>query len=150
MTAFQLALPRNIQARFLGYDNLLNEVHRIVNESGSSEPGYPPLNLFKDEDGYTIELAVAGYKKGDISIEHDRKNHVLNIKGESTRGQEQEDEESQREVIRRGIATRSFTRGFTLSDDLEVETASLEDGMLAVKLKRVVREEDKPLQISIK
>ena len=52
--------------------------------------------------------------------------------------------------VYRGIANRNFTRKFTLADDIIVKDGKLEDGMLTIKLERVIPEEKKPRLITIK
>ena len=46
-------------------------------------------------------------------------------------------------------ANRQFTRKFTLSDDIVVNSAKLDNGLLRVSLERVIPEEKKPLLITI-
>ena len=50
----------------------------------------------------------------------------------------------------RGISYRRFERKFTMADDIVVNDAKLENGMLTVDLERVVPEEKKPRLISVK
>ena len=52
--------------------------------------------------------------------------------------------------IYRGISYRKFNRKFTLADDIVVNDASLENGMLKIDLERIVPEEKKPRKITIK
>lgn len=160
MTTY-LTFPSHINTRFLGFDSLLDDIQKMLaSERSAKQNEYPPLNIYKENDGYVIEVALAGYKKSDVSVEHDRKKHVLTIKGSSGREQPDASEVAvatpgetatitTREIIRRGIATRAFSQSFTIADDLEVAEAGLEDGLLTITLKQVVREEDKPLQITI-
>lgn len=95
--------------------------------------GYPPYNIHKKDDVYTIELAVAGFKQEDISIEYFDK--TLTIKGTSPTKIE-----DGTEVIYAGIANRAFTRTFTLADTVEVVGADLKDGMLTVTCKQWIPE----------
>jgi HSP20 family molecular chaperone IbpA len=124
------------------------------------------------DDGYSIELALAGFKKEDIRIEHDKKNSLITITGDNSPRTQQTTEqmarvvqpgkissrselveaprtEVSRQVIRQGIANRSFTRSFTVADDLLVDGATLEDGLLTVKLKKLDLPENRPLLIPI-
>lgn len=158
---------------FLGFDPLFDEVDRLLAlaKTQSTSVGYPPLNVYKEpDDGYSIELAVAGFKKDDIRIEHDKKNGLITISGDNTvrpqvtanvvragkissRSDVAEVPKNEmaptRQVIRQGIANRSFTRSFTVADDLLVEGATLEDGLLTVKLKKLDLPENKPQLIPI-
>jgi molecular chaperone IbpA len=86
-------------------------------------------------------MALAGYSKSDIDVEVT--DGVLTIKSMKTV------EEGDNKVYR-GIASRNFTRRFTIADDIVVKDGSLKDGMLAIELERVVPEEKKPRLVKIK
>ena len=51
--------------------------------------------------------------------------------------------------IYRGIAYRKFERKFTISDDIVIKDASLENGMLMINLERIVPDEKKPRIVTI-
>lgn len=132
---------------FLGFDHLFGELDRqlaLASQGVSGNGTFPPYNIIKEENGYSIELAVAGFKKNDITIQHDKKNGTLVIQGSVV------NESESRTFIRQGVAMRKFTRTFTLNDDLEVKSAKLEDGMLTISLERVEREGEKPILIPLK
>jgi molecular chaperone IbpA len=123
---------------FIGWNRdlaRLNNAHRINSQS------YPPYDLLKlDEDTYRLSIAVAGFTKDDISVIVD--NGDLIIKGETA-------EVENAEVVHKGIASRKFTRSFSLGEYMEVTDAELKDGMLHVNVDRIVPEEKKPKQINI-
>ena len=52
--------------------------------------------------------------------------------------------------VYRGISFRKFNRKFTLADDIVVNDASLENGMLTINLERIIPEERKPRLIEVK
>lgn len=137
-----------LQARFLGFDRLFGDVDRVLADAQSAlgTTGFPPFNLYKEETGYSIELALAGYKKEDIYVKHDRKNGTLTIGSDGTPA----DIPQGRELLKGGIAARAFTRVFTVADNLVVKSAEMKDGMLTVELEAIEREEDKPLLIAVK
>ena len=54
------------------------------------------------------------------------------------------------ENLYRGISYRKFDRRFTLSEDIVVNGAKLENGMLTIELERIVPEEKKPRLIEVK
>ena len=110
----------------------------------SSTPAYPPYNLIKfTDDEYTLQFAVAGFKKEDISITTEKS--VLTIKGQMAEPQFEDDAT----FVHKGIAGRKFTRSFTLPEYFEVDWAGLEDGILSISLIRNIPEEKKPKQITI-
>ena len=101
---------------------------------------YPPYNLVEvSEDTYMIELALAGFKKEDISIEQEK--NVLTIKGSS-----QEDENN---YIHKGIGARAFTRTFSLSEYMNVTGVVMENGVLRVLIVKLVPEEARPKTFEI-
>ena len=88
-----------------------------------------------------IELALAGFSKKDIEVEV--ADGLLTI-----RSVKENDENDSN--IYRGISYRKFNRKFTLADDIVVNDASLENGMLVISLERIIPEEKKPRKIEIK
>jgi len=103
---------------------------------------FPPYNVKKiDEDNYVVELAVAGYDRDDIDVTVDKDTLIIKSEREN-------DEKS--EYIHKGIAGRNFTQTFTLGEYMIVKSASLDNGLLSVKIEREIPEEAKPRQIKIK
>jgi molecular chaperone IbpA len=124
----------------IGFDYLRDRLHNIetVNNSGN----YPPYNIIKhDAENWSIEIAVAGFKRSELDIE--LAEGVLTVSADS----EHADEEV--EYVHRGLAKRAFTRKWTLADDVVVRDASLVDGVLSIKLERIVPEEKKLRKIEI-
>lgn len=87
---------------------------------------YPPTNTKRTKDGYAIEMALAGYKREDISVS--RQGDTLTIQGKK------QEESDQSEYIYKGISNKSFTRSFTLGKGTEVTDVSLTDGLLTVTI----------------
>jgi molecular chaperone IbpA len=103
---------------------------------------FPPYNVKQiDEDNYTIELAVAGYSREDLEIKVEK--DTLTIKSDK-----ENDDKS--DFLHRGIAGRNFTQHFTLGEYMAVKSASLENGLLSIKIERELPEEAKPKTIKIK
>jgi molecular chaperone IbpA len=133
----------------LGFDRLFDELQRTMSSPHAEPPSYPPYNVIKYEDGYIIEVAVAGFKKSDINVELNRKEGCMLIT--SAKSAEKDVGELNGPVfIKRSLARRAFSLSFNVSQELEVREASLEDGILTVVLKTVKRPEDEPLLIPIK
>jgi molecular chaperone IbpA len=128
----------------IGFDSILDELMRVNAQQANTN--YPPYNIVKhSEDAFAIELAVAGFREGDVNITLEK--NVLTIKGEQT---ESLDElENEVEYVHRGISARAFTRTFTLADYVEVVGASAENGILKIQLERQVPEEQKPKTVAI-
>jgi molecular chaperone IbpA len=125
----------------VGFDRLFGMLDSVTN--GEAQP-YPPYNIERTgENAYRVTLAVAGF--GDSELDIQAKENVLVVKGEK----KEEKQESEREVLYRGIAARAFERRFQLADHVEVTGASLENGLLHIELVREIPEKMKPRKISI-
>jgi len=125
---------------FIGFNR---EIERMANvHNTASRQSYPPYDVLKlDEDTFQVSLAVAGFSKDDIEVTVEE--GTLKVSGEIT-------EVTDAEVLHKGIAARKFTRSFALGEYMEVSSASLENGMLTIKVVREVPEEKKPKTIKIK
>jgi HSP20 family molecular chaperone IbpA len=53
-------------------------------------------------------------------------------------------------VIHQGIAKRSFSKAFTIADDVEIRGAELKNGLLKISLEKIIPEGKKPKKIDIK
>lgn len=134
MTGIQTLFPR---ASFVGFDHLFNELEYTAKHSNDH---YPPHNIIKtSESDYLIELAIAGFTKDELEVEV--KERTLTVTGEHvSRG---------REFIHRGISTKKFKRTFRLSEHVEVHGADIQDGILAIELKFIIPENQRPRKIQI-
>ena len=125
----------------VGFDRIFDNLSRYVDNNATST-GFPPYNIRKEGDyNYVIEMALAGFGKKDIEVEvADGTLSVRSVKENS------EDDST----VYRGISSRRFERKFTMADDIVVNSAKLENGMLSLELERVVPEEKKPRLVAIK
>jgi molecular chaperone IbpA len=124
---------------YVGFDRLFNEMLKTQSR-GKSVPQYPPYNLIKDGETYTIEMAMAGLTDKDIDIVLEER--TLTISYDKT-------EETRENLVHQGLAQRSFKRSFNLADDIEIKKATLKNGLLSVEMERVIPEEKKPIKIKI-
>jgi len=138
LTLRSLDIP-SIHKFGIGFDNIFDD---LLNRTAQST-NYPPYNIVKkSDDAFAIELAVAGFKDGEISITTER--NQLTVKGEQA-----VDLDNQVEYLHHGISARSFSRTWTLADHVEVAGASSENGILTISLERKVPEEQKPKTVAI-
>jgi molecular chaperone IbpA len=111
-------------------------------QRNDATPSYPPYNIeLIAEDKYSITMAVAGFDRAELSIEteHD----MLKITGRK------EKDDTQRNFLHRGIASRDFEHRFRLADHVKVMSARLENGLLTIELVREIPEAYKPRRIQI-
>lgn len=131
------------RSHFIGFDHVWNEIERLTEMTDNKL--YPPHNVVKHDDThYSIELAVAGYKKDNLTIEV--KEGILVISGDN---RPTLDDEIAKEYLHRGISSKKFTRTFRLSEHVVVSGADFKNGLLVIDLKVELPEEKRPRTIPI-
>jgi molecular chaperone IbpA len=124
----------------VGFDRVFDLLDSAFTTAQGDE-GYPPFNIVKTGDtSYRIELAVAGFGPGDLSIV--AQENVLTISGSKNASQ-------QPLYLHHGIASRAFERRFNLADYVKVASANLINGLLTIDLAREIPEAMRPRQIQI-
>jgi HSP20 family molecular chaperone IbpA len=115
----------------LGFD----EIERLIDRANKgSGDGYPPYNVERvaavtgSGELLRITLAVAGFTRDQIDV-------TLEDRQLTIRGKQQDDKD--REYLYRGIAARQFARTFVLAEGIEVKSAYLANGLLAIDLERL-------------
>ena len=135
MVSKAFSFPRS---HFIGFDHVWSEIKRLSDMSDNKL--YPPHNVVKHDDvNFTVELALAGYNKDDLTIEV--KDGILVVTGDKS--------SEEREYLHRGISAKKFTRTFRLSEHVVVEGADFKDGLLVIDLKVEIPEEKRPRTIPI-
>ena len=118
-----------ISKNSIGMNEYLNRVFDL-HETTSN---YPPYNLVTVSNVESrLELALAGFRKAEVNVY--TQDGKLFIEGQK------EDKETGTNYVHRGVAQRSFTRSWTLSDETEVRSVEFEDGLLNITLGRIVPE----------
>lgn len=121
----------------VGFDKLFNEISNNVLNNSS----FPPHNIVKvDEESVVIELAVAGWRKSEVTLQVFE--GKLTIKGNK-------EGEDFNKYLHKGIGYRNWIKEFRLADNSTIEEAKLEDGILQVLISFNIPEEDKPKQIKL-
>jgi molecular chaperone IbpA len=113
----------------------MDEWFRRFDTAFESHTNYPPYNLIKESNvDFRLEIALAGYKREDIEVTTEWNKLFVEAKKSGN---------SDDEYLHQGLAKRAFTRTWTLSDDVVVGDVSFEDGLLNIKLNRVIPEHQK-------
>ena len=146
--AHHAALTAGDLERFMGltvgFDTMFDRLFNVPQPSGS----YPPYNIRKvDNYNYVIEVALAGFSENDIEVQVE--DGTLTVRSKEKEFQVSDMNTSKSEYVHQGIAKRSFSRKWTLSDDMIVRGAEFQNGLLNIKLEKVVPEEKKPRMIPI-
>ena len=115
-------LLEKINKNSIGMDDYLNRFFDLDTTSN-----YPPYNIVQVNNVESrLEIALAGFKKKEVKVFTEfGKLHVEGKKEES---------KDVGEFVHKGLAQRSFTRIWTLSDDTEVRGVEFIDGLLVVQL----------------
>lgn len=110
----------------LGFDHL---EHLVESVAKASSEGYPPYNIEQTgPEGLRITLAVAGFRREDMDIQVEDNQLIV-------RGVQPEDD-GDKVFLHRGIAGRQFQRRFVLAEGIEVGSATIENGLLHIDLRR--------------
>ena len=118
-----------INRNSIGMDEYFDRLFKLH----ETTTNYPPYNLVTVSSTESrLELALAGFKKAEVNVY--TKDGKLFVEGQK------EDKETGTDYIHRGVAQRSFTRSWTLSDETEVRSVVFEDGLLSIVLGKIVPE----------
>jgi len=144
-----LSIFNNLRPITVGFDNMFDHFEHMMDDSffRGTMGNFPPYNIVKTgENTYDVELALAGFNKKDIEVEF--KENLLTVKSKKEDKAEDTDEDGN--VIHRGISKRMFSKSFTIASDVEVKGAELKDGLLKVRMERIIPEHKKAKLIDIK
>ena len=126
-TADMPQLFDRIMKNSIGMDDYFD---RFMNETTSN---YPPYNLIQVNNVESkLEVALAGFKKDELKVYTEF--GKLYVEGKK------EDTETVETFVHQGLAKRSFTRVWTITDDTEIRDVQFRDGLLVVTLGKVVPE----------
>ncbi len=148
MTGKDLSIFNSLRPFSIGFDNMFDQFESLLGDGGlSAQSNYPPYNIRKaGKDKYAIEVAVAGFNKDDVEVEYE--DNLLTVKTKKVDKAVEKDTDG--EIIHRGISQRSFSRSFTIADDIKVEGAEIKDGLLTINCEKIVPEQKKRKLIPIK
>jgi HSP20 family protein len=131
----------------VGSDVFERQIDRVFDEAlralGTSGQGWmPPCNVWEDNNGFYVEVALPGWDPKDVSLEIE--NLVLTVKGERRDAGNPE-----RTYHRQELSSGRFMRVFTLPTFIDHDKASAthKHGMLTITFPK--REEAKCRQILI-
>jgi len=106
---------------------------------------FPKINVSETEDEYNVEIAVAGFSKGDVEL--DLRNNDLLISADK----KERDEITDEKYLSREISYRSFKRlvRFPCSVNSEKMEAKYTDGIIHFKIEKDKDKSDEDCKISI-
>ena len=133
---------KDIDKIFLGFDDQFKRLQTMHDDLTKNIPNYPPFNVRKNGNTYTIEMAVAGFAQNEIDITIEGGKLIVKGNTEST--------EPEENFLFKGIANRAFTRAWAIGDTYEVKDAELFNGILKIALDKLVPEEPKAKKVPVK
>ena len=147
MTSKDLSIFNSLRPFSIGFDDMFDQFESMLGGNGVSvQNNYPPYNIRRaGKDKYAIEVALAGFNKDDVEVEYE--DNLLTVR---TKQVKKSQEKNGDEIIHRGISQRSFSRSFTIADDVKVNGAQLKDGLLTVACERILPDHKKKRLIEIK
>lgn len=114
----------------IGLEDMFRRLDAFADNESTN---YPPYNIVKlDDDSQQLQIALAGWSRNEIEVSVERR--VLNVKTIAPKLDESE-------FIHKGIATRTFSRNWQLSEDTVVGDVKYVDGLLSITLTKEVPEE---------
>ena len=123
------ALMEKINKHSIGMDEYFDRLFNLH----ETTTNYPPYNLVQINNVEShLEIALAGFKKKEV--------YVFTEYGKLFVEGQKQDNQTDRTFIHKGVASRSFKRAWTLSDDTEVREVVFEDGLLRIVLGKIVPE----------
>ena len=121
-------LVDKIMKNSVGMDDYFNQFFNF-----DSTTNYPPYNLVQINNvDSRLEIALAGFSKDEVNVYTEYGRIIVEGKKEKT--------EEESEYLHRGLAQRSFQRAWALSEDITVKDVNFADGLLTIKLGKIVPE----------
>lgn len=127
----------------VGIDSLFDRIVSQI-DTAATVGNYPPYDIVKvRDDHYEIRIAAAGFRQGEIEVHFHEGRLTIQCSHNSDGAQPEV------EYLHHGISNREWIRSFTLADYVEVKSAIMIDGILTVRLERMIPEAFKPRKIEI-
>lgn len=123
----------------VGLDDIFNRLESM----SAHNVTYPPYNLIKSDDHhFEIEIALAGFGKDEIEVTTET--NVLRVFSKS-----KEKEKREIHYLHNGLSKRAFQNSWQLGDDVKVCDVTFRDGLLTVKLEKIVPEHQRRISYDI-
>ena len=137
---------REMEDVFDRYTRAIGWPRRGTQEVVAAGDWAPRVDIAETENEFTIKAEIPEVKKDDVKVTVD--SGVLTIRGE--RKQEKEEKDKKFHRVERYYG--SFTRSFTLPDNVDESKieASFKDGMLNLKIPKTEAAKPKAIEVKVK
>ncbi|MCH3917244.1 MAG: Hsp20/alpha crystallin family protein [Spirochaetia bacterium] len=134
---------------YYGLDSLLDDFFNDYSPISGTK--VPPVTIWEDKDGFTLEAEVPGYSLDDLKLKLEKE--VLTISTSEKFDKELAKQEEHDDVVRHYCECdqkMSFSRSFQLPSRIDIDKvqAKLSKGILNIRIPKA--EEAKPKMIDIK
>jgi HSP20 family protein len=133
-----------------GIDSIFNDIFGDNYYSAK----IPAVDVYETPTSYEVEAEVAGYDEKDISVAVEK--HVLTISSthelkKANDEEKKEEKKEERNYLIREISRPSFTRSFTLPEDVDEENIKGEtrDGILRITLPKTQQSQRGRIEVKI-
>lgn len=125
------------------FDSFFGEKNLFARDSGSF---MPRVDIVDEKDTVRLEMEMPGMNKEDIKVTVE--NGVLIISGERTRKSDEKDAN----YVRCERCYGTFSRSFTLGDDIDSEhiSADYKNGILYLTLPKTEKSKPKEIMVAVK
>jgi len=137
-------LDRYIES-FFG-DSMLAPANRIIDHMTRM----PAVDVRETEDGYVLEMELAGYDDKNIEIHVDGGNLTISSSREDTREDKKNEKGDDSKYILRERRMSSFSRSFRMPENADPEAvkASFKNGILIMDIKKRPESKKRTIQIN--
>lgn len=134
-----------------GIDSLFNDI--FGDNYYSSR--VPAVDVYETAENYVVEAEVAGYEEKDISVSVEK--HVLTVSSNDkelkkvNQEESKEEKKEERNYLVREISKPSFSRSFTLPEDVDEDNISAEtkSGVLKIVLPKTAKAQRGRIEVKI-
>ena len=120
-------LMEKIARNSIGLDDYIQQFW-----NSNTNANYPPYNIVHVNNVESrLEIALAGFKKKEVKVYTEYGKLVV---------EGNKDKKNDVDYAHQGLAQRSFSRSWAISDDTEVRDVKFEDGLLTVTVGKIVPE----------
>jgi len=123
------------------FDQVYHNFFDIIGEQFKERAAFPFYNIIKTSDTqFEVQIALSGYTMDDIKITLEGDHLIISSVGL---------DDNSVEYVHKGFTTKSFARSFVLNNDVVIDGANFNNGVLVISMSRMIPEQAKVKNIPI-
>ena len=124
---FELIYPSDLLKKYT--NSIFKELDNAFEEILPFKRNHPSANIVRTDTGVSLEMAIPGYGKEDVEVSIEK--NVLTVSCKK--------EDSKQNFSRKEFSYNSFSRSFTLSEELDVNSikSSMNNGILTILINKL-------------